>query len=117
ESNDFIYPAVYAATDKMIETANRFRNQDLSLLSARALNQAARETLLSQSSDWAFLIYIGSHAEYAKGRLEAHAANAMRLLGEVIEKRVDEQALAALEKRNSVFPRLDFRVFASVSKF
>ena len=117
ETNDFIYPAVYAATDKMIETANRFRNQDLSILSSRALNQAARETLLSQSSDWAFLIYIGSHAEYAKGRLEAHAANALKLLGEVIEKRVDEQALASLEKQNSVFPRLDFRVFASVSKF
>ncbi len=117
ETNDFIYPAVYAATDKMIETANRFRNQDLSSLSARALNQAARETLLAQSSDWAFLLYIGSHSAYAKGRLEDHAANAVKLLGEVIEKRVDEQALAALEQKNSVFPRLDFRVFASVSKF
>ena len=116
-TNDFIYPAVYAATDKMIETANRFRNQDLSSLSARALNQAARETLLSQSSDWAFLLYIGSHAEYAKGRLEAHAANAVKLLSEVIEKKVDEQALSVLEQQNSVFPRLDFRVFASVSKF
>ncbi|MDO8805684.1 MAG: DUF1957 domain-containing protein [Elusimicrobiota bacterium] len=117
ETNDFIYPAVYAATDKMIETANRFRNQDLSSLSARALNQAARETLLSQSSDWAFLLYIGSHAEYAKGRVEAHAANAVKLLSEVIDKRVDEQALSALEQQNCVFPRLDFRVFASVSKF
>ncbi len=117
ETNDYIYPAVYAATDKMIETANRFRNQDLPSLSTRALNQAARETLLSQSSDWAFLLYIGSHAEYAKGRLEDHAANALKLLGEVIEKKVDEQALAALEQKNSVFPRLDFRVFASISEF
>ncbi|HAT71807.1 MAG TPA: DUF1957 domain-containing protein [Elusimicrobia bacterium] len=117
ETNDFIYPAVYAATDKMIETANRFRNQDLSAVAARALNQAARETLLSQSSDWAFLLYIGSHAAYAKGRLEDHAANAVKLLGEVAEKKVDEAALAALEQKNSVFPRLDFRVFASVSKF
>ena len=117
ETNDFIYPAVYSATDKMIETANRFRNQDLNSLSARALNQAARETLLAQSSDWAFLLYIGSHAEYAKGRLEDHAANALKLLTEVIEKRVDEQALARLEQQNSLFPRLDFKVFASVSRF
>jgi 1,4-alpha-glucan branching enzyme len=117
ETNDFIYPAVYAATDKMIETANRFRNQDLNGPSLRALTQAARETLLAQSSDWAFLLYIGSHANYAKGRLEDHAANALRLLGEVIEKKVDEQALAELERSNSLFPRLDFKVFASVSRF
>ena len=117
ETNDFIYPAVYAATDKMIETANRFRNQDLNGSSLRALNQAARETLLAQSSDWAFLLYIGSHADYAKGRLEDHAANALRLLGEVIEKKVDEQALAELERRNSLFPRIDFKIFASVSRF
>ena len=117
ETNDFIYPAVYAATDKMIETANRFRNQDLSSVNARALNQAARETLLSQSSDWAFLLYIDSHADYAKRRLEGHAAGAIKLLGEVIAGRVDEKDLAALEKHNSLFPRLDFRVFASVSKF
>ncbi len=117
ESNDFIYNAVYAATDKMIETANRFRNQDLSGVNARALNQAARETLLAQSSDWAFLLYIGSHAQYAKSRLEDHAAAAIKLLGEVIEKKVDEAALSELEQRNNLFPRLDFRVFASVSKF
>ncbi|PIU19445.1 MAG: DUF1957 domain-containing protein [Elusimicrobia bacterium CG08_land_8_20_14_0_20_59_10] len=117
ETNDFIYHAVYAATDKMIETANRFRNQDLPGLSLRALNQAARETLLAQSSDWAFLLYIGSHAQYAKSRLEDHVANAIKLLGDVIEKKVDETALNKLEQRNSLFPRLDFRIFASVSKF
>ena len=42
---------------------------------------------------------------------------ALKLLTEVIEKRVDEAALSELEKQDSVFPRLDFRVFASVSKF
>lgn len=116
ETNDFIYPAVYAATDKMIETANRFRNQDLNNLGRRALNQAARETLLAQSSDWAFLIYIGSHSEYAKGRLQDHASNALRLLSEVIEKRIDESALIELERKNNLFPRLDFKIFASVSR-
>ena len=117
ESNDYIYPAVYAATDKMIETANRFRNQDLNSLAQRALNQAGRETLLSQSSDWPFLLYIGSHADYARGRVSDHAANALKLLAEVAERNVDERALSELEKKNNIFPRLDFRVFASVSRF
>jgi len=117
ESNDSIYPTVLGVTDMMIETANRFLNQDLSGITLRALNQAAREVLLAQSSDWPFLMYIGSHAEYAAGRVESHAANAARLLTEAIEKRVDEKALAELEKKNNLFHRLDFRLFASVSKF
>ncbi|MBU2574391.1 MAG: DUF1957 domain-containing protein [Elusimicrobia bacterium] len=117
EKNDFVYPEVLAVTDKMIETANRFRNHDLSLLAARALNQAAREVLLAQSSDWPFLLYIGSHAQYAAARVEGHVAGAARLLAEVLEKKIDEKALAGLEKKNNIFPRLDFRLFASVSKF
>ncbi|MFA6434321.1 MAG: 1,4-alpha-glucan branching protein domain-containing protein [Elusimicrobiales bacterium] len=117
ESNDFIYPRVLAVTDRMIETANRFRNQDLSSVVLRALNQAAREVLLAQSSDWPFLMYIGSHSQYAAERVEAHSHNADSLLSEVLEKRVDEKALGELEKKNSLFHRLDFRLFASVSKF
>jgi len=116
ESNDGIYPRILDVTDRMIVTANRFRNQDLSTITLRALNQAAREVLLAQSSDWPFLMYIGSHSQYAAGRVEIHTANAVRLLSEVLEKRVDEKNLADLEKKNSLFPRLDFRLFASVSK-
>ena len=117
ESNDSIYPKILDVTDRMIEAANKFRNQDLPNVALRALNQAAREVLLAQSSDWPFLMYIGSHAQYAAGRVDAHTANAARLLSEVLEKRVDEKALVDLEKTNSLFHRLDFRLFASVSKF
>jgi 1,4-alpha-glucan branching enzyme len=117
EKNDFIYPQVLAVTDRMIETANRFRNHDLNLLTSRALNQAAKETLLAQSSDWPFLMYIGSHAQYAAGRVKGHVSNASRLLAEALEKKIDEKALAGLEKNNNIFPKLDFRLFASVSKF
>lgn len=116
ESNDSIYPGILDATNRMIDTANRFRNQDLPAVTLRALNQAAREVLLAQSSDWPFLMYIGSHSQYAAGRVEAHTSNAVRLLAEVLERRVDEKALAELEKKNSLFQRLDFRLFASVSQ-
>ncbi|MCX5784073.1 MAG: DUF1957 domain-containing protein [Elusimicrobia bacterium] len=117
ETNDFIYPLVADITERMIDSANRFRSQDLPRLMERALNQAAKEVLLAQSSDWAFLLYIGSHGGYAKDRLESHAANARRLLSEVLEKKVDETNLRELETQNNIFARLDFRVFSSVSKF
>lgn len=117
ESNDSIYPSVLAVTDRMIEMSNRFRNQDLNQLTSRALNQAAREVLLAQSSDWPFLMYIGSHAQYAVARVDGHVANASKLLSEIMEKKIDEKNLLELEKRNNIFSRLDFRVFSSVSKF
>ena len=117
ETNDAIYPRVLDLTDRMIETANRFRSQDLSSVTLRALNQAAREVLLAQSSDWPFLMYIGSHSQYAASRVDGHAANAARLLSEVLERCVDEKFLGDLEKKNNLFHRLDFRLFASVSKF
>ncbi|HOW89336.1 MAG TPA: DUF1957 domain-containing protein, partial [Elusimicrobiales bacterium] len=117
DSNDRIYPAVLSVTDMMIETANHFANQDLTGLTLRALNQAAREVLLAQSSDWPFLMYIGSHSRYASERVDEHSSNAARLLTEVLEKRVDEKALSELEKKNSLFQRMDFRLFASVSRF
>jgi 1,4-alpha-glucan branching enzyme len=117
ESNDSICLKVLSVTDLMIETATRFINQDMSSLTLRALNQAAREVLLAQSSDWPFLVYIRSHSQYAAERVAGHAANASRLLAEALEKRVDEKALCDLEKKNNLFQRMDFRLFASVSKF
>ena len=117
EKNDSVSHKVLAVTELMIGTANRFLNQEVSTPALRALNQAAREVLLAQGSDWPFLMYIGSHAKYAAERVDGHAANAARLLAEALEKRVDEKALAELEKKNSLLGRLDFRLFASVSKF
>jgi 1,4-alpha-glucan branching enzyme len=48
-------------------------------LAGRALDQAIRESLLLQSSDWAFMIRRGEVAEYAEARVRAHAQRALRL--------------------------------------
>lgn len=44
-----------------------------------ALDQAIRELLLLQSSDWAFMIDRGDMASYAEARVRAHADRARRL--------------------------------------
>ncbi|AUX40741.1 glycoside hydrolase [Sorangium cellulosum] len=48
-------------------------------LSGRALDQALRELLLLQSSDWAFMMATGEMVPYAEARVRAHAARAPRL--------------------------------------
>ena len=117
DSNDWIYPRVIAASEKMTEAANRFRHQDLNHIERGALKQAARELLLAQSSDWGFLMNVGSHSEYASARVIEHCKNTRELCSQVFEKRVDENALRELESKNNIFPRIDFRVFASASTF
>ncbi len=116
-SNDWIYPPIIASSEKMIEAANRFRHQNLSYLETRALNQAARETLLAQSSDWAFLMNVGTHPEYAAGRVRLHCKNSARLISMVTDKCMDERELQQMEAKNNIFPRMDFRIFASASAF
>ncbi len=117
DSNDWIYPRVIAAAEKMTEAANRFRHQDLNHVERGALKQAARELLLAQSSDWGFLMNVGSHSDYASARVIEHCKNTQELCRQVFEKRVDEDALRKLESKNNIFPRIDFRVFASASTF
>ncbi len=51
-SNDWIYPHLHKADEQMVELANKFKNTDDAVI-IRALNQAGRELLLAQSSDWA----------------------------------------------------------------
>ncbi len=117
DKNDWIYPRVNFVTERMIELANRYQHQDLTHLDTRILNQAARETLLAQSSDWAFLLYVGSHSEFAKRQIAEHCDNFFTLAKMVAEKKPDERILHALEEKDNLFANMDFRVFASASTF
>ena len=56
----------------MVELAERFPKA--SGLLRRALNQAARELMLAQSSDWAFILTTGTCASYAEKRIPEHPA-------------------------------------------
>jgi 1,4-alpha-glucan branching enzyme len=48
-------------------------------LAGRALDQAIRELLLLEASDWGFMIRRGDMAEYATARVRAHASRVDRL--------------------------------------
>jgi 1,4-alpha-glucan branching enzyme len=108
--NDWVYPHLHMAADRMVELARSFPNADGLLL--RALNQAARELLLAQSSDWAFIMKTGSHVEYASQRTETHVRRFTRLYEEIRSNRIDEGALSGLEYADNIFPDIDYRVYA-----
>ena len=84
-------------------------------LRLRALNQAARELLLAQASDWSFIMKTGTMAEYAHKRTRAHIARFTRLYESILANSVDEKFLCETEWRDRIFQWLDYRIYADDS--
>jgi 1,4-alpha-glucan branching enzyme len=99
----------------MCELAERFPAADGP--TRRALNQAARELLLAQSSDWAFIMTRGSMAPYAVRRTKEHLLRFRKLYDMLQENRVHEEWLGELEGKDNLFPRLDYRVYRADHRF
>jgi len=110
-SNDWIYRHLHKATERMIEQANYF--PDAGGLLRRALNQAARELMLAQASDWAFIMKTGTMVDYAVRRTKEHLSNFNRLYHQVTGQNIDEGWLGHLEGKNNLFPDIDYRIYRS----
>jgi 1,4-alpha-glucan branching enzyme len=108
-SNDWIYPHMHKAIERMDELAHRFETCDG--LRRRILNQAAREVMLMQASDWAFIMKTGTTVPYAVRRVREHISNFSRIYTDLLANAVDLEWLGQLEKRNNIFPEIDYRIF------
>lgn len=80
------------------------------------LNQAARELLLLQSSDWPFLVTTGQAKEYASQRFTDHVERFTTVadLAEAAQPLTESERefLDALSERDNPFERIDYRNFA-----
>jgi len=110
ESNEWILPHLDVAMERMQGLAQRFSDPDP--LSRRALNQAARELLLAQASDWPFILRTGTNPAYARSRVTQHLLRFIDLHEQLTTTRVDETRLAAIESLDNPFPEVDFRHWA-----
>jgi 1,4-alpha-glucan branching enzyme len=111
ESNAWTYRHTHVAAERMIELARRWPAAEG--VQRRALNQAARELMLAQSSDWTFIMTTGSTVPYATRRFNEHTVRFTRLYQELKDGRIDEAHLADLEAKDNIFPRVDYRVYAT----
>ena len=109
-SNDWIYRHLHMAADRMVELAHD--NHGANGLRRRALNQAARELMLAQSSDWAFIMKTGTMVEYAVMRTKTHLSNFNSLYDQLKNGTVHESFLGELESKNNIFPEMDYAVYA-----
>ena len=77
----------------------------------RTLQQAARELMLAQSSDWPFAITNATTEAYAKRRLLDHLARFHELMHQLDKETVDLEVLTGLEHMDAIFPEVDYRLF------
>jgi 1,4-alpha-glucan branching enzyme len=105
--NTWIYNHLQRAEERFVDLATQMNAP--SALEDRAMAQAARELLLAQSSDWAFIITMATTVPYAVKRTRTHLARLDALCGELERGVVDEDALAEFERLSPVFSELDWR--------
>ena len=105
QRNHWIYPHLDQAAQEMEEMATSRRGAAGE--ARRALNQAARELLLAQASDWAFMINSGAMEDYAAARTKNHLVRFRRIKEQIESGMIDEGWLADVEARDNIFPEID----------
>ena len=109
-SNNWIYKHLHKAARLMVEIS--LRNMRARGMIKRALNQALRELLLAQSSDWPFMMKTGNASAFAENKFREHLKNFLALYRQVCSGSIDRAALLQLERKNTIFKKIDFRIYA-----
>jgi len=102
DKNAWIVPKITKAGSVFVELCSRKFNDDFSL---RLLKQAARELLLSESSDWSFILRAGTTTKLAKERIDRHLSRFWKLV-DMLEKKsfIDYKFLENIEEEDKIFP-------------
>jgi 1,4-alpha-glucan branching enzyme len=109
ESNDWILLHIDHAQHRMTNLARRFTRPGP--LQKRALNQAARELLLAQASDWPFILRTGTSPEYAGQRVTQHLLRFNRLHHQLVSGTVEASLVGQWENQDNLFANIDYRYF------
>ena len=110
ESNEWIYPHLQIAQTRMSELAQKFTAP--TALEERALQQAARELLLAQSSDWPFILRTNTSPDYARKRVKEHLLRFIALHEQLTATKIDEKWLSQIESMDNIFPNVNWKYWA-----
>ncbi len=109
QTNDYIHRHLHVAGDRMVELSHLYPNAKG--LTKKALNQCARELLLAQSSDWLFIITNGTMVDYAKKRVKDHIGRFTKLYNSIKNNEIDEEFLKDIQKKDNIFPDIDYMIY------
>ncbi len=110
-SNDWIYQHLHRAQEVMTQVANQYRGKGDA--KERILNQMAREILLAQASDWAFMMKTGAFVEYAKKETVTHLERFYLLKTYLDKGFINYEVVEDIERKDNIFPEIHYSVFQS----
>ena len=113
DDTHWMWPLIHEAERRMEGLVARYPHPEPE--AEAALNQAARELLLLEASDWPFLVTTGQAREYATERFRAHLDRFQRLASLLEEGDVATAGALAGEwyELDKIFPAVDYRWFAA----
>ncbi len=104
ECNSWLIPEWSRASRAMEEILRTKSFKD----SKDIINQAARELLLSQSSDWSFILRAGTTTELAKNRIKLHLKRYWLLIDSLKNKKLlRKEDFEAIKEEDSIFPFIE----------
>ena len=112
ETNDYAHRHLHKAGDRMVELATSY--PDAKGILKEALNQACRELLLAQSSDWLFIITNGTMVDYAKKRIKDHIGRFTKLYYQIKGHKIDKAFLKSIQEKDCVFPDIDYHIYTKL---
>jgi 1,4-alpha-glucan branching enzyme len=108
----WMWAPIHDAEKLMGRLADRYQGEYDDDLVRGVLNQAARELLLLESSDWPFLVTTGQARQYAVQRFSQHLERFLTLATGVERGAPDGSLAAQLWEKDRLFPDIDFRWWA-----
>lgn len=109
---NWMWPPIHEGERRMTKLANRhfkdWENEEV----RGVLNQAARELLLAESSDWPFLVTTGQARNYAIQRFSQHIERFRILCDSVESGQPDGELAARYWELDRLFPDIDYRWWA-----
>jgi len=102
KSNAWIVPEWSKAGREMVSICSKGLHHQSNI---KTLKQAARELLLSQSSDWSFILKAGTTTELARERINLHLKRFWMLINSIkYENIIEPKILEKIQKEDCIFP-------------
>jgi len=110
DNNVYIYKDIHLSIEYMHDLSKRFHNEKGSI-NNKILNQALRNILMMQFSDWAIIMQSGISYLYADNRIKEHLNNFFYLINSLGKREINLILFDKLEKNNNIFNDIDFKMF------
>ncbi len=102
DSNAWIVHQLSKAGREMVNICSKSLQKESNI---KIIKQACRELLLSQSSDWSFILKAGTTTELAKERINLHLKRFWILIKAIKEiEEIEQNVLEKIEKEDCIFP-------------